>query len=302
MFENIKDIILIILVIIVIYLLYKTTFNEKFTDNSAEAAALAMVASNKQIINESVRNMYKTDIDAMRNLAQIAEKILTPNSFGVTDLLDTPAKTVKINNLEVTDSIKFTNKNSSILEIFPRYMVIAWAYPDIPKGWALCDGKKYVLDFTITSTSTNYVRVPTPGEETEYIPKWVQTPDLRGRFILGSGTGVIYNKVQDTYKETTTPLTERKLNERDGVEKVALSIDEMPAHKHYYAQAYGWEDNKLESKDVTYPDDSGTSGNIFSNDQAEYGASRTPNTSSTGKNKPHENMPPFYVLTYIMKL
>jgi microcystin-dependent protein len=300
MFENIKDIILIILVIIVIYLLYKTTFNEKFTNDAAQAAALALVTSNKEIINESVKNMYKADIDAMRNLAQIAQKILTPIKTGsgsVTDLLDTPAQTVKINDLVVEGDVKFTNKNTKFMNIFPKYMVIAWANSDIPKGWVLCNGERYTIDdngitSVVTRTTSGYSNI---GE---------LTPDLRGRFILGSGIGVIYDKTIDgnyTAKRNSN-LTERILNERDGVEKVALLIDQMPAHKHYYAQAYGWDDNKLNLRNVTYPENSGTSGNIFTNDQGEYRASNTPNTSVTGKGEAHENMPPFYVLTYIMKL
>ena len=125
MFENIniKDIILIILVIVVFYLLYKiSTLSEKFD-----------ITTDTATINQAITDIYKVDFDAMRNLGQIAQQILQ-QSPGGTDTFNIPASNTVIENLKVNGDVIFTNKNSNIMEIFPKYMVISWASNDIPKG------------------------------------------------------------------------------------------------------------------------------------------------------------------------
>ena len=73
------------------------------------------------------------------------------------------------------------------LNILPRGCIIAFNSMEAPKGWLLCDGQN-------------------------------NTPDLRGRFILGAGKG--------------SGLTDRNLNEKGGTEKHTLSESEIPNHKH----------------------------------------------------------------------
>jgi len=106
------------------------------------------------------------------------------------------------------------------------------------------------------------------------------TPDLRGRFIFGAG--------QDSLDST------------GGVREHTLNESEMPSHKHGMSSSAdddGWcakgncgvqlsdrftNDNGKNIPDIT----SGTLTKIL----------------NTGGNMPHNNMPPYYVLTYIMKL
>jgi hypothetical protein len=111
MFENIniKDIILIILVIVVFYLLYKiSTLSEKFD-----------ITTDTATINQAITDIYKVDFDAMRNLGQIAQQILQ-QSPGGTDTFNIPASNTVIENLKVNGDVIFTNKNSNIMEIFPK--------------------------------------------------------------------------------------------------------------------------------------------------------------------------------------
>jgi microcystin-dependent protein len=98
------------------------------------------------------------------------------------------------------------------------------------------------------------------------------TPDLRGRFILGGGQGA--------------GLTNRLPDATGGAETVTLTVEQMPAHSHDYALV-----------NAPWPpgDHGGRSQNVWRGAQ-------TAATTPTGGNKPHENMPPFYVLAYIMKL
>lgn len=92
------------------------------------------------------------------------------------------------------------------------------------------------------------------------------TPDLRGKFILGKSN---IDNIGDTNGEETHVLT----------------IDELPSHSHTILNAFvGGNLNGYSG-----------GGNSFAQNIA------PPQTDPTGNNKPHNNMPPFYVLAYIMK-
>ena len=101
------------------------------------------------------------------------------------------------------------------------------------------------------------------------------TPDLRGRFILGINPST----------DTNVSLSQRELSQTGGAETHTLTINEMPAHSHTYTYD-GW-----------------GGGSQWSHGPDAQGWNRSfPNTSVTGGNQPHNNMPPFFVLAYIMKL
>jgi microcystin-dependent protein len=281
MFENIniKDIILIILVIVVFYLLYKiSTLSEKFD-----------ITTDTTTINQAITDIYKVDFDAMRNLGQIAQQILQ-QSPGGTDTFNIPASNTVIENLKVNGDVIFTNKNSNIMEIFPKYMVISWASNDIPKGWAICDGNKYIID----ANGNNIINV-----------NGIQTPDLRGRFILGSGSG--------------NNLKSRFLTQTGGAEDHKLELNEMPYHSHNIDWSMiGCKGNQCVNKntwiatDILFSGDGNEMSRVNKVDPLRY----PHNTSITGgklldtpagqarsyETVAHNNMPPFYVLTYIMKL
>jgi len=90
------------------------------------------------------------------------------------------------------------------------------------------------------------------------------TPDLRDRFILGKSD-------------------KSKIGNTGGEKNHTLTIDEIPAHTHTVSNV------------PTYDRHCGNSSSC-----AGYKGRQT--TSSTGGGKAHNNMPPYYVLAYIIKL
>ena len=96
------------------------------------------------------------------------------------------------------------------------------------------------------------------------------TPDLRSRFIYG-GDG------------TNNGATGGEAN-------VTLTVKNIPEHGHDY---YLDTTKQGTSKDRSWLVDAGTIG-------ASKGLRRT--TEPTGGGQPHNNMPPYYVLAYIMKM
>lgn len=91
------------------------------------------------------------------------------------------------------------------------------------------------------------------------------TPDLRNQFVVGAG---------DTYNVGNT----------GGESEHTLTIDEMPAHNHNLLCAdYGTPSDCIEFK---------TSG----------GRLLDKFIKNAGGSQPHNNMPPYYALCYIMKI
>jgi microcystin-dependent protein len=99
-------------------------------------------------------------------------------------------------------------------------------------------------------------------------------PDLRGRTIIGTGTG----KDQDTGQR----LTARELGQQTGHETHTLSVSEMPSHTH--AQLFD--------------DDDGAAGG--SNPDANGGARQLGTTGPTGGTQPHNIMQPSLAVHYFI--
>eukprot|EP00047_Mylnosiga_fluctuans_P008023 m.256701 g.256701 ORF g.256701 m.256701 type:complete len:359 (-) comp20326_c0_seq1:48-1124(-) len=109
------------------------------------------------------------------------------------------------------------------------------------------------------------------------------TPDLRSRFIMGA------TPMQEYYDGAVLPgnLTLRRRGELGGEESHTLSLAEMPRHTHTLtaAVAWGWSQDRTTAQ-ATYPDAiAGQASNSYE-----------------GGSAPHNNLPPFYALLYIMKL
>ena len=91
------------------------------------------------------------------------------------------------------------------------------------------------------------------------------TPDLRDKFVLGAGRSY---SVGNTGGEETHTLT----------------VSEMPSHSHSY--------KKYESASTI---------STSSSSRRLIPSSSETDTGLTGGNQPHNNMPPYYALCYIMK-
>ena len=104
------------------------------------------------------------------------------------------------------------------------------------------------------------------------------TPDLRGRFVL---------MAQDTIPLVNVPpgATIHSIGQTGGKEKHALTEAEMPAHSHTTGLSWGGNGGNL--RFLQY--------GIGYNDGIQ-------STSSKGGSNPHEIMPPYYTLIYLMKL
>jgi microcystin-dependent protein len=261
---EVRDIIIVILIILIACLFYKT---RKIQSNTGKIEGFAVTNE----IRAAIKEEYKADIDAIRNLSSIATKITTEN-----DKLVLPAGLTNIKGYtymdgglgvagEVTfyNNVKFPFRNNSILEMYPTYMILMWLHTTAPKGWAMCDGGTYKLN-------ADGIAVPgTPNVD-------IGTPDLRGRFPICAGQGTDYG------------LTNKPLWSRGGNETHTLTVAEMPSHIHNIRTGYGTGGTDFNRVD--------TYANLTDHGEKEH------LIKPTGGDQPHNNMPPYYAINFIMKI
>jgi microcystin-dependent protein len=204
---------------------------------------------------------------------------------SATELLDPSSGTaaLSVNNGNVT-AVGTLNGFGTV----PLGGIIMWSgsADAVPSGWALCDGR--------TSNSRT-------------------TPDLRGRFIVGAGSGAV-------------GLTSRNVGATGGNEQTTLTVGQLPSHNHtvsgntseagshtHTARAPNNDVNSSGSQG--YP--AGNNHQAFrSSDRGrDYAISSAAidsagnhthsfnvTSGNTGNGEAFGNLPPFYALAFIMRV
>ena len=153
-------------------------------------------------------------------------------------------------------------------------VIVSFTGNTIPFGWVLCDG-------------TSKWKDKDGNEQT--------TPDLRGRFLLGAGNG--------------DNLTPRNVTDKGGREKITLSVENIPAHKHT------GETNSDGSHSHKYnaPKDKKATTAIKNSDPWFFSSTEKADTSSDGAHKHAfttdatgggeaiDIMPPYFTVKFIIK-
>lgn len=173
----------------------------------------------------------------------------------------TPFESVdQLNAKELNRRFKQLSDALDALAAYPTGSIIPFAGSVAPTGWLFCNAFAYSrTDYAalFAVIDTNYGLGD--GSTT------FNVPDLRGRAMIGTGTG--------------SGLTARTLAQKVGEENHQLTIPEMPAHTHPNAQTT----NNVGGA-------GGTNGN----------ATSTP-SSSAGSDTAHNNMQPSLVVNFIIK-
>lgn len=172
--------------------------------------------------------------------------------------------------LKLGTGVILAAKSASLDESpIPSGVILMWHGDEssIPDGWALCDGKK-------------------------------NTPDLRGRFVVGVGE----------YKTEYNLPEQYTVGKTGGFDRVKLTETHLPAHthgvndpghKHGYIDTYPRSDP--ENRSDRYDMDRKKIVQAYYN--RETNSSYTGiSIQSTGGGSLHENRPRYYALCYIMKL
>jgi hypothetical protein len=200
-----------------------------------------------------------------------------------------PVGTALNHKLEVDGSVNVTGKIKEWGDdLVPSGVIVMWNGYNVPAGWALCNGKFYD-PATGNSNRTN---------TTLYS---VRTPDLIGRFILGSNGSAI------TGGQNTVTLAANNLpRHTHGMSHNHAITD--PGHKHDYIdeiREVNGSKNAEEGSDIhavrshagDYPKETKSKKTGIS-----LGVSRLDTDNNITPNTEFDNRPVFYTLAYIMKL
>ncbi|WCT10482.1 LamG-like jellyroll fold domain-containing protein [Mucilaginibacter jinjuensis] len=171
--------------------------------------------------------------------------------------------------------------------LMPIGAIIAYGGNNAPAGWLLCDGQP-ILNDSKYSALKNVL-----GNEG-------RTPDLRARFIVGV--------------DNSRP--EYKLRVAKGEERVTLGENEMPDHSHDVKEdsanifngnsgnlvlmPEGSYNNYVSSGGITVLDRAAKEGVLLKNAIIQH-HSHNVRINRAGGGGSHNNLPPYYALTYIIK-
>jgi microcystin-dependent protein len=152
-----------------------------------------------------------------------------------------------------------------------------------PRTWAFCEGQIMAIAQNTALFSILGTTYGGNGQTTFALP------DLRGRTAVGPGTG--------------PGLTNRNLGEQAGTENVTLIASELPAHNHNLLVA-----NVPADKTEPTGNSIASVADITENAMPSY-KTATPNValnpssiSPAGGSQPHNNMPPYLGMNYIICL
>jgi len=178
-------------------------------------------------------------------------------------------------NLKVQGDIIFSDASTmtSASSGIPAGILVPFAGSTAPDGWLLCDGSA-VSRTTYSGLFAVIAGTYGAGDGSTTFG----LPDLRGRMAMGlDNTG-------GTSANVVTAETADTLGSTAGEEKHILTEDEMASHSHEY-------DTKQE----------GYHANVAGNDQDLWRYVTTASTENTGGDQPHNNMPPYMALNYLIK-
>ena len=277
---------IIILIIIFFCIIYLFKVNKQ--NASIEGFTQYEIKNGDSVVIDSLDNILLGEVTIQTKLNELyADKSeFATNKSSITNQIDNFKKTIESNmstfktdiNSIMTSNIatiqsrmstEIITLNGSINALTstvnissPQLTIMAYYNTQIPTGWQLCDGRLLV--------AVNELPVYYKSNSNSTSSEELFTPDLQGRFILGANVN-----------SPNTTLTKRGLRNIGGAETHTLTIDEMPAHNHPIT-AMMWGPG---------PGYSGGGNKIGGNGWS----------SNTGGSKPHNNMPPFYTLNYIIK-
>jgi microcystin-dependent protein len=186
-----------------------------------------------------------------------------------------------------------------LFKVVPAGTIVAFAGNEIPQGWLECKGQvinkeQYpALADALKGTFWN-------GENIQFA-----LPDLRGRVPIGAiGAG-----------ETLAGLTNRSIGATGGEENHTLTESEMPKHTHGVTDPGHVHDQLMTAintgeggpsiKHITYSGDAYVNGQprggTYAHGITTWHSGTGVSIQHSGGNQPHNNMPPFIVLRYIIK-
>jgi microcystin-dependent protein len=253
--------------------LTKTAVNAKYLINVAGGQIVSVSGTNVGINRPSPASALDVNGTVTATALNVSGGVTLSGAVAATTVTATTVTGTAVNGTTITASTAFVGPGT-----IPVGGIIMWSGTAVPAGWALCNGQS------------------SSGQ---------QTPDLRGRFILSSGSG--------------SGLSARSLGQTGGEENHALTTSELPAHSHPVDPP---STTTSENGDHTHSSNvdrsAGSAGGTLARGVSSYDGyknignetgdhTHTLNiaaftSGNSGGGTGHNTMPPYYVLAFIMRV
>jgi microcystin-dependent protein len=151
-----------------------------------------------------------------------------------------------------------------------------------PTGWAFCDGS--LLQISQNTALFSLLGTTYGGNGTSTFA----LPDLRGRVPVDAGTG--------------TGLTVRAVGDTGGVETVTLSIAQMPSHAHAVTASVDSTVATSDSPQKALPARNASATPTYGKTVNAALAPGAVVVAMAGGSQPHQNMPPYACVNFIIAL
>jgi microcystin-dependent protein len=280
------------------FILYKQVRTNKLFSVHADISNANIKYANiikTDISNADIKyaNIIKTDIsNADIKYANIIKTDISDSDISYSYIHELEVKQANIDNLNVKHDITLNNN-----PYLPIGIVLPYATTNAPEGWLVCNGQEVSK---ITYASLWNVISTTFGVATDPDNNF-KLPDLRGRVIVGDGTG--------------NGLSNRNIGQTGGAETHTLTTSEIPAHNHtgttstdgnhtHQLNMVETDDGNFSNQPGQHPVGDANKGNgddHFINTESAGTHNHTFTTNNTGGGQAHNIMQPFTVLNYIIK-
>jgi hypothetical protein len=220
---------------------------------------------NKNYINYEHFNDANFSSESLRNIAKVYGDV---------------SGTVTFNNVKVTNALTVDTS----FNMLPRGCIIAYNAEVAPAGWAICDGSNNTPDLRGRFIRMWYQR---KGEDIWGDELPVVMPNARTD-VCGNSEKCKSSFYGDVSSNYTTKMMNHWFGDKGGTDWREPIVKEMARHTHTHTAKRSSSDN---------------CGDPEASDCGNWGG--TPNffkINSAGESWGYGIQPPFYVLTYIMKL
>lgn len=262
---NIKDIIIYLVLAILIY--------KQF---------LVSEKMNNDEISKKISEIYKADVNAIRNLSKLSNDL------------------TKNRKLKVPGGLEVDGP----FNIIPRGCILAWNGTTAPSGWAICDGTNGTPDLR-----GRFIRMATLN-----LPKNGNNTYTYHKYTVAQKSGVDKNIDTNKRGSNDSYIQNHKFNEKGGTDWRTLHINEMPKHNHSGSTSSngnhthslgkypvaGWPSKKVAAGCSIMGSNSHCNTGEYRTSESAGNHSHT--ISNSGSSWGFGTVPPYYVLTYIMKL
>ena len=178
-------------------------------------------------------------------------------------------------DLKVSGNVVFQDETSinTAPTLLPHGVIVPYAGINPPEGWLLCHGQEVSRTEYSDLFSVLLITYGVGDQITTF-----NLPDLRGRMLLGLDNmgGISADRVESEQADV--------LGGSAGEEMHELTVDEMPTHNHSFVAVIG-----------------GGHGDAGSGLYTDYQDLEESNTNYSGNSQPHNNMPPYLAVNYIIK-